>query len=59
MSPVSLVLDSSVTLAWLHSDEITESIRRIFEEVAEQDAVVPALLKLEIASSLTMAARAH
>ena len=54
---MSLVLDSSVTLAWLYSDEITEPIRRIFEEVAEQGAVVPTLWKLEIANSLTMAVR--
>jgi predicted nucleic acid-binding protein len=56
-SAVSLVLDSSVTLAWLYSDEITESIRRVFEAVAEQGAVVPALWKLEIANSLTVAVR--
>jgi predicted nucleic acid-binding protein len=54
---VSLVLDSSVTLAWLYSDEITEPIQRIFEAVAEQGAVVPALWKLEIANSLTVAVR--
>jgi predicted nucleic acid-binding protein len=55
--PVSLVLDSSVTLAWLYSDEITEAIRRVFEVVAEHGAVVPALWRLEIANSLTVAAR--
>jgi predicted nucleic acid-binding protein len=56
-SPVSLVLDSSVTLAWLYSDEITEAIRHVFEAVAEHGAVVPALWRLEIANSLTVAAR--
>jgi predicted nucleic acid-binding protein len=54
---MSLVLDSSVTLAWLYSDEITEPIRRVFEAVAEHGAVVPALWRLEIANSLTVAAR--
>jgi predicted nucleic acid-binding protein len=54
---MSLVLDSSVTLAWLYSDEITEPIRRVFEAVAEHGAVVPALWKLEVANSLTVAAR--
>jgi predicted nucleic acid-binding protein len=54
---MSLVLDSSVTLAWLYSDEITEPIRRVFETVAERGAVVPALWRLEIANSLTVAAR--
>ena len=54
---MSLVLDSSVT--WLGSTvmRFTELMRRVFEEVAEQGAVVPALWKLEIANSLTMAAR--
>ena len=54
---MSLVLDSSVTLAWLYSDEVTEAIRRIFEAVAEHGAVVPALWRLEVPNSLTMAAR--
>jgi predicted nucleic acid-binding protein len=52
-----LVLDSSATLAWLYSDEITAAIRRVFESVAEHGAVVPALWRLEIANSLTVAAR--
>jgi predicted nucleic acid-binding protein len=54
---LSLVLDSSATLAWLYSDEITEAIRSVFEAVAEHGAVVPALWRLEIANSLTVAAR--
>ena len=54
---MSLVLDSSATLAWLYSDEITAAIRRVFESVAEHGAVVPALWRLEIANSLTVAAR--
>jgi predicted nucleic acid-binding protein len=52
-----LVLDSSATLAWLYSDEITEAIRRVFEAIAEHGAVVPALWRLEIANGLTMAVR--
>jgi predicted nucleic acid-binding protein len=54
---VSLVLDSSATLAWLYSDEITAAIRHVFESVAEYGAVVPALWRLEIANSLTVAVR--
>ena len=54
---MSLVLDSSATLAWLYSDEITAAIRRVFESVAEHGAVVPALWRLEIANSLTVALR--
>jgi predicted nucleic acid-binding protein len=54
---VSSVLDSSATLAWLYSDEIADAVRRVFEAVAEHGAVVPALWRLEVADSLTMAAR--
>jgi predicted nucleic acid-binding protein len=54
---VSLVLDSSATLAWIYSDETTSSIRLLFEVVGEEGAVVPALWRLEIANSLTVAVR--
>jgi predicted nucleic acid-binding protein len=52
-----LILDSSATLAWIFGDETTEAIRRIFDAVAENGAVVPALWRLEVANSLTMAIR--
>jgi predicted nucleic acid-binding protein len=54
---VSLVLDSSVTLAWIYSYETTDPIRRLFDAVADDGAVVPALWRLEIANSLTVAVR--
>jgi predicted nucleic acid-binding protein len=54
---VSLVLDSSATLAWIYSEETTEPIRRLFEAVADQGAVVPSLWRLEVANSLTGAVR--
>jgi predicted nucleic acid-binding protein len=54
---VSLALDSSATLAWIYSDETTEPIRRVFEVVADDGAVVPVLWRLEIANSLTVAVR--
>ena len=54
---MSLVLDSSATLAWIYSDETTDSIRRLFDAVADEGAVVPALWRLEIANSLTVAVR--
>jgi len=54
---VSLVLDSSATLAWIYGDEITEPIRRLFDTVANEGAVVPALWRLEVANSLTVAVR--
>jgi predicted nucleic acid-binding protein len=54
---VSLVLDSSATLAWIYSDEVTPAIRAVFDSVAESGAIVPMLWRLEVANSLTMALR--
>src|ERR1017187_1341997 len=56
-SPVSLILDSSATLAWIYGDETTAAIRGVFEAIADSGAVVPALWRLEVANSLTMAVR--
>src|SRR5205823_11735224 len=54
---VSLVLDSSLALAWIYGEETTDAVRRIFEIVAEDGALVPALWRLEVANSLTVAVR--
>lgn len=54
---MSLVLDSSATLAWIYGDETTDVIRAVFDEVADSGAVVPALWRLEVANSLTVALR--
>jgi predicted nucleic acid-binding protein len=54
---MSLVLDSSATLAWIYSDEVTEGIRRLFDTVGDTGALVPALWRLEVANSLTIAVR--
>jgi predicted nucleic acid-binding protein len=54
---VSLVLDSSATLAWVYSDETTTSIRMVFDRVADEGALVPSLWRLEVANSLTAAVR--
>ena len=54
---MSLVLDSSATLAWIYGDETTAAIRAVFDRVAETGAVVPSLWRLEVANSLTVAAR--
>jgi hypothetical protein len=45
---MSLVLDSSATLAWVYSDE---SIRRLFDAVADHGAIVPALWRLDLFTS--------
>ena len=52
-----LILDSSATLAWIYGDETTEAIRQVFYAIAENGAVVPALWRLEVANSLTIAIR--
>jgi predicted nucleic acid-binding protein len=54
---VSLVLDSSATLAWIYSGETTEQIRDLFDAVADRGAFVPSVWRLEVANSLTGAMR--
>ena len=54
---MSLVLDSSATLAWIYGDETTATIRALFDQVADAGAVVPDLWRLEVANSLTVAVR--
>ena len=55
---VSLVLDSSATLAWVFGEETTEPIGQVFDAVADQGAVVPsALRRLEVANCLSVAVR--
>jgi predicted nucleic acid-binding protein len=54
---VSLVLDTSVMLAWIYPDETTDAVRHVFEAVVNDGAVVPALWRLEVANSLTAAMR--
>jgi predicted nucleic acid-binding protein len=54
---MSLVLDSSATLAWICGDEVTDAIRQLFDTVAEAGAFVPTLWRLEVANSLTVVIR--
>jgi|SRR5271155_3129301 predicted nucleic acid-binding protein len=54
---MSLVLDSSLTLAWLYSEELTDAVRLVFERVTASRAWVPSLWRLEVANSLQMAVR--
>jgi predicted nucleic acid-binding protein len=55
--PMSVVLDSSVTLAWVYSDEATKPVRRVFDMITANGAWVPALWRLEVANILEMGAR--
>jgi predicted nucleic acid-binding protein len=54
---LSLVLDSSVTLAWVYSAETTEAISDVLARVTESGAWVPALWRLEIGNVLEMGVR--
>jgi hypothetical protein len=51
---VSVVIDSSITLAWIYSDETTEAVREVFRQVARTGAWVPGLWRLELANVLEM-----
>ncbi|MFZ0887430.1 MAG: type II toxin-antitoxin system VapC family toxin [Candidatus Binataceae bacterium] len=52
-----MVLDSSMALAWIYSDEVTDSARHVFEIIAREGAWVPAIWRLEVANSLYTAVR--
>lgn len=54
---MSLVLDASMTLSWLFSDEQTETSRNVLATVTQEGAVVPALWRLEVANALQSAVR--
>jgi predicted nucleic acid-binding protein len=54
---VSLVIDSSITLAWFFDDERTERADAVMRQVAKAGAVVPSLWRLEIANALQSALR--
>jgi predicted nucleic acid-binding protein len=54
---LSLVLDSSVTLAWHFADERSEALDAVLTHVAQFGAVVPSLWRLEVANGLQMAVR--
>jgi predicted nucleic acid-binding protein len=54
---MSLVLDSSVALAWIYADEATEAVLNIFERVHREVAWIPALWRWEVANALQMNVR--
>lgn len=53
---MSLVLDSSVTLAFVYGEETTEAVRAVFDRLAG-GAWVPGLWRLEVANVLEMGVR--
>jgi hypothetical protein len=54
---MSLVLDSSVTLAWVYSDETSPAVGHVLEPVSSHGAWVPSLWRLEVANILEMGVR--
>ncbi len=54
---MSLVLDSSNTLAWLFEDERTPAADEVLQRVVENGAVAPSLWRLEVANGLQTAVR--
>jgi predicted nucleic acid-binding protein len=54
---MSLVLDSSVTLAWIHRHETTQAVDDVFERLSLESAWVPSLWRLEVANVLQIGIR--
>jgi predicted nucleic acid-binding protein len=54
---MSLVLDSSITLAWAYNDETTQPVTQIFDLLIQGGAWVPGLWRLEVANVLEMSVR--
>ena len=54
---MSLVLDSSTTLAWYFADEQTASALALLNQVADLGAVAPIIWRFEVANGLRVALR--
>lgn len=54
---MSLVLDSSIALAWVYSEETTTAVQSVFELLKQAGAWVPCLWRLEVANVLEMNVR--
>lgn len=51
---MSLILDSSATLAWTFPEERTDAILDLFQLIAQLGAVVPELWRIEVANTLNV-----
>jgi predicted nucleic acid-binding protein len=49
---MSLVLDASASIAWCFADERTPAIDDLMRRIAEDEAYVPSIWRLEVANSL-------
>lgn len=54
---MSLVVDSSITLAWFFEDERTDVVTSVLRRVVDDRAIVPSLWRYEVANGLAMAVR--
>ncbi len=54
---MTVVIDSSVTLAWFFADERSAAADAVLDQVTESGTVVPSLWGLEVANALQMAVR--
>ncbi len=54
---MSFVLDSSIALAWVYSDETTQAVTQVFGLLSDSGAWVPGLWRLEVANVLEMGVR--
>jgi predicted nucleic acid-binding protein len=54
---MSLVLDSSVALAWVYADETTDAVLRLFDEIRIHGAWAPGFWRWEIANVLQLNVR--
>ena len=54
---MSLVLDSSVTLAWVYAEGTSPEVSRVLQLVSSAGAWVPSLWRLEVANILEMGVR--
>jgi predicted nucleic acid-binding protein len=53
----AFVLDASIALAWCFVDEATPASDVLLDRLADEEAVAPALWRLEVANALAMAER--
>ena len=54
---MTLVLDASMTIAWLFDDQRTEAAHAVMRRVVAEGAIVPSLWRLEVANVLRNAVR--
>ena len=55
----AFVVDASIALAWCFEDEATPASDELLDRLADEEALAPALWRLEVANALAMAERRH